>query len=441
MSLSGSTRLTAKRVQTLLYKEGLTLKGDGARVLVYTLPHVTFKGATVCLGYRLYYSEDAYRGLLSLIPDEFRSVITPVTMSVEEFTSSRNGYYIGGLVFLESDDKGGLYIHDPDTDGRVYLPSLVAYHPMSVYSFEMVPIDQIRVLDELRYRDDYDVDELAENIRRFGLLNPLIIYRDKKAYRLVAGYRRYYALRKLGWPRAPALVLNMPPETQNLVPLIENFFRLQPSKEEYQRLVRYILNSYGGFTSIYDLLRALHIRDKKTVLRLLKETGLETSQDSVHVDHGVEEDTSTEERSLLDLVGRLLEEAEEPVPPQGYDTEAIRMRIEALSSVDDERENGEGDGQVFEPGVHGESELGRDGDDDSVGLVEVPMGLLKRLANYLDAKDADGFKRKLVEFMECLVDSPILLLVAHPDDGHVAYARQVAGLSGGKLVVVEPAKI
>ncbi|PSO06958.1 hypothetical protein B9Q04_13410 [Candidatus Marsarchaeota G2 archaeon BE_D] len=117
------------------------------------------------------------------------------------------------------------------------------------------------------------------------------------------------------------------------------------------------------------------------------------------------------------------------------------MRIESLSSVDDERENGEGDGQVFEPGVHGESELGRDGDDDSVGLVEVPMGLLKRLANYLDAKDADDFKRKLVEFMECVVVSPILLLVANPDDGHVAYARQVAGLSGGKLVVVEPAKM
>jgi len=440
MSLSDSTRLSAKRVQPLLYKEGLSLRRDGARVLVYTLPHVTFKGATVCLGYRLYYSEDAYRGLLSLIPGEFKSVIAPVTMGVEEFTSSRNGYYIGGLVFLESDDKGGLYIHDPDTDGRVYLPSLVAYHPVSVYNFEMIPIDQIRVLDELRYRDNYDVDELAENIRRFGLLNPRIIYKDKKAYRLVAGYRRYYALRKLGWPRVPALVLNMPPETQNLVPLIENFFRLQPSKEEYQRLVRYILNSYGGYTSIYDLLRALHIRDKRSVLRLLKETGLETGHDLTGDDLGIGKDKS-EDKWMLDLVARLLREAEEPVSPQAYDTEAIRMRIEALSGLNSKDGNGNGDGQLLERGIQLDAEMDNDEGDDSVGLIEVPVGLLKRLANYLDAKDADGFKRKLVQFMECVVGSPILLLVAHPDEGFVAYAREVAGLSDGKLVAVEPAKM
>jgi len=406
--------------------------------LVYTLPHVTFKGATVCLGYRFYYSEEAYRGLLALIPEEFKSVITPVTMGVEEFTSAMNGYYIGGLVFLESDDKGCLYIHDPDTDGRVYLPSLVAYHPTSIYNFEMVPIDQIRVLDELRYRDDYDVDELAENIRRFGLLNPLIVYRDKKSYRLVAGYRRYYALRKLGWPRAPTLVLNMPSETQNLVPLIENFFRLQPSREEYQRLVRYILSSYGGYTSIYDLLRALHIRDKKAVLRLLKETGLEMSGDLKRVDLGEVEDKS-ENRSLLALVDRLLEEAEEPVSAQGYDAEAIRVRIEALSSVGDG--DGDGDGRGFELGVQAEAEPGQDGEDEGVGLIEVPIGLLRRLTNYLDAKDADSFKRKLVQLMEYVVSSPILLLAARPDEGVIAYARQLAGSSGGKLVVVEPAKI
>jgi len=304
----------------------------------------------------------------------------------------------------------------------------------------MIPIDQIRVLDELRYRDNYDVDELAENIRRFGLLNPLIIYKDKKAYRLVAGYRRYYALRKLGWPRVPALVLNMPPETQNLVPLIENFFRLQPSKEEYQRLVRYILNSYGGYTSIYDLLRALHIRDKRSVLRLLKETGLETGHDLTGDDLGIGKDKS-EDKWMLDLVARLLREAEEPVSPQAYDTEAIRMRIEALSGLNSKDGNGNGDGQLLERGIQLDAEMDNDEGDDSVGLIEVPVGLLKRLANYLDAKDADSFKRKLVQFMECVVGSPILLLVAHPDEGFVAYAREVAGLSDGKLVAVEPAKM
>ncbi|MEM0270954.1 MAG: ParB N-terminal domain-containing protein [Thermoprotei archaeon] len=438
MSSKSATNLNAARVHTLLYKERLEPRDDGAKVVVYTLPHVTFKGATVCLGFRFYYSDDAYKGLVSLIPEEFKGVIMPITMSIKEFSSSKDGYYVGGLVFLESDDEGGLYVYDPDTDGKVYLPTLVAYYPAPVYDFEMIPMDQIRVLDELRYRADYDIDSLAENIRRFGLLNPLIVFRDKKVYRLLAGYRRYYALRKLGWPRAPALILNMPPETQNLVPLIENFFRLQPSKEDYQKLVSYILNSYGGYTSIYDLLRSLHISDKRTVLRLLKEAGLEAKIEPAKVGSEVSDKRPIGDNSLFALVERLLTEVEQPIAAGVYDTEAIRLRIEALNNTDDQTEasfNGD-DGVQAEP-------YSDDGDDDGVGvgLIEVPLQLLRRLTAYLNAKDAESFKHKLARLLESLVGSPIILVVARPDDALVEYAVRVGESSGGRLVVVEPAKI
>ena len=41
-----------------------------------------------------------------------------------------------------------------------------------------------------------EIEELAESIKRFGLLNPIIVDTN---YILVAGYRRLEAAKRLGW--------------------------------------------------------------------------------------------------------------------------------------------------------------------------------------------------------------------------------------------------
>jgi ParB/RepB/Spo0J family partition protein len=435
MVVDGAVDQVNHKLNVLLYKDSMVPQSGDAGVVVYTIRDISFKGATVCLGYRMYYTEEARRSLVALVPPEFRDTVDAVSMSVDEFLSVKNGYYVGGLVFLESDDAGRLYVHDPDTDGRVYLPALVAYYPKAFYNFEMIPMDQIRLSDELSYRDAYDVDDLADSIKRFGLLNPLVVYRDKKAYRLVAGYRRYHALRALGWTHAPSVVLNMPSETQNLVPLIENFFRLQPTKKEYRRLINYIISGYGGYSSIYDLLRALNVKDKKTVLRLLRDAGLD-SEVQVPMEARGQRD---EEKSapFMRLVDQLMGEAAQPSWASDYDPEAIRLRIEALSATQGDTQLPEDDASNID--IQEESVGEQDG--DSVGLIELPVDLLRKLSAYLKAEDADSFKRKLICLLEHIVDSQVLVLLREQDNQLLSQVRSMETGGDAHVMVLEPWKL
>jgi len=83
-----------------------------------------------------------------------------------------------------------------------------------------VAIDKITVGEgrrELR-----DVDELAKSIKEIGLLNPITITKD---YRLVAGYHRLTACKKLGWTTIPANVVDMDKIDAELAEIDENLIR------------------------------------------------------------------------------------------------------------------------------------------------------------------------------------------------------------------------
>jgi hypothetical protein len=58
-----------------------------------------------------------------------------------------------------------------------------------------LPVDQI-IVGERRREDMGDIDGLARSIRRYGLLHPIVIDRDRN---LVAGERRLRAVQHLGW--------------------------------------------------------------------------------------------------------------------------------------------------------------------------------------------------------------------------------------------------
>lgn len=68
-----------------------------------------------------------------------------------------------------------------------------------------MPIDSIVVEEERRIRREVgDVERLEASIRALGLLSPIVVTADR---RLVAGYRRLTACRKLGWKEIEVTVL------------------------------------------------------------------------------------------------------------------------------------------------------------------------------------------------------------------------------------------
>ncbi len=106
-----------------------------------------------------------------------------------------------------------------------------------------VPVGAIRP-NPFQPRADFAdpaIDALAESIRQNGLLQPLIVRPTEEGWQLVAGERRWRALRRLGRATAPVVVRQLTDEQMLVLALVENLQRedLSPLEEAlgYQRLV------------------------------------------------------------------------------------------------------------------------------------------------------------------------------------------------------------
>jgi len=101
---------------------------------------------------------------------------------------------------------------------------------------QMIAVDQIRPShQQVRTRFDAEpLGELAESIRRHGVLQPLLVRRLTDGYELIAGERRWRAARLAGITPVPAVVRSdSGNDSQLVLGLIENLQRadLDPIEE------------------------------------------------------------------------------------------------------------------------------------------------------------------------------------------------------------------
>jgi ParB family transcriptional regulator, chromosome partitioning protein len=86
------------------------------------------------------------------------------------------------------------------------------------------------------------IEELAQSIKTYGLLQPVIVRPFQGEYQLVAGHRRMMACQRLGWSEIPAMVRQLSDSAMATVALIENLQRENLSFLEeaqgYERLLR-----------------------------------------------------------------------------------------------------------------------------------------------------------------------------------------------------------
>lgn len=69
------------------------------------------------------------------------------------------------------------------------------------------------------------IAELAQSIRTYGLLQPIIVRKSGRAYQLVVGERRLIACRRLGWKSISASVKEITDSAMATIALIENLQR------------------------------------------------------------------------------------------------------------------------------------------------------------------------------------------------------------------------
>src|ERR1035437_4566957 len=78
--------------------------------------------------------------------------------------------------------------------------------PQSTTEVHDIPITSIKV--GKRMRPLGDISSLVESIREVGLLNPILITRDRK---LISGLHRLEASRARGLKHTPAIILSVTP--------------------------------------------------------------------------------------------------------------------------------------------------------------------------------------------------------------------------------------
>ncbi|MBP1755050.1 MAG: spo0J [Firmicutes bacterium] len=94
-----------------------------------------------------------------------------------------------------------------------------------------------------RKRFDEDaLQELADSIKQFGVIQPLILQKKGRLYEIIAGERRWRAARLAGLKEVPAIIKDYSPQEIVEIALIENIQRedLNPIEEAqtYQRLIQ-----------------------------------------------------------------------------------------------------------------------------------------------------------------------------------------------------------
>ncbi|WP_445489292.1 nucleoid occlusion protein [Niallia sp. 03133] len=112
-----------------------------------------------------------------------------------------------------------------------------------------IPINQI-VPNRFQPRtvfDDEKIEELSRTIHTHGIIQPIVVREfETDKYEIIAGERRWRAMKKLGWEEVPAIIKNMSDTETASVALIENLQReeLSPIEEAI---------AYGKLLELHNL--------------------------------------------------------------------------------------------------------------------------------------------------------------------------------------------
>ena len=89
--------------------------------------------------------------------------------------------------------------------------------------------------------EEEKIMELAQSIKTYGLLQPIILTPDKEGYCIIAGERRFMACNALGWTEIPAIIREYKGSSMAAVALIENLQRedlnFMEEAQGYKRLI------------------------------------------------------------------------------------------------------------------------------------------------------------------------------------------------------------
>ncbi|NYB75459.1 ParB/RepB/Spo0J family partition protein [Sedimentibacter hydroxybenzoicus DSM 7310] len=89
------------------------------------------------------------------------------------------------------------------------------------------------------------LEELAESIKKYGVIQPIIVRKDKDIYIIIAGERRWRACKSANLKSIPCIVRDMENRNASEIALIENIQREDLNPIDEANAYDYIMERYG----------------------------------------------------------------------------------------------------------------------------------------------------------------------------------------------------
>ena len=105
----------------------------------------------------------------------------------------------------------------------------------------LIEIEPNRAQPRTRFDEDA-LQELADSIKQYGIIEPIVVQKKEKHYEIIAGERRWRAARIAGLKEVPVVIKEYSDDEIFTIALIENIQRedLNPIEEAiaYQKLIQ-----------------------------------------------------------------------------------------------------------------------------------------------------------------------------------------------------------
>jgi len=89
------------------------------------------------------------------------------------------------------------------------------------------------------------LDELTESIRKYGVIQPIIVRKDEDFYTIIAGERRWRACKNANMKSIPCIVRDIENKNASEIALIENIQREDLNPIDEANAYEFVMERYG----------------------------------------------------------------------------------------------------------------------------------------------------------------------------------------------------
>lgn len=177
-----------------------------------------------------------------------------------------------------------------------------------------IPIDEIRSnpYQPRKTFNDESLQELAESIKEYGIVQPVIVKKSIKGYELIAGERRTKASKLAGLEKIPAIIKDFNDQEMMEVALIENIQRenLNPIDEAlaYENIINISNMTQEEFAKKFGKSRS-HVTNMLGLLKLPQATKKLVEANKITMGHARALSKISDEELINNLSDRIIAES------------------------------------------------------------------------------------------------------------------------------------